>query len=67
MTVEGKSGTRAAMPLCTEIIDDVRAAFGDPVRIVAQEGGREVVWGRPPLVGRWVVAQPNVFPGRGGA
>ena len=33
------------MPLVTAFLDDMRAHFGDPVYIRAQEDGVEVEWG----------------------
>ena len=42
-----KSDTRAAMPICTAFIDDMREHFGAPAYIRARENGREVVWGEP--------------------
>lgn len=34
----------AQMPNCKRWIDEVRAAFGDPVAIVARENGHSVEW-----------------------
>jgi hypothetical protein len=49
---------REVMPLCTAFIDDVRAHFGDPVGIVAHEGGRSLARGKPASPGRFVEAAP---------
>ena len=49
---ESRSGSNAQsnkqklskMPLCKQFVDDVRAAFGDPVAISARENGLTVEW-----------------------
>lgn len=38
---------RAAMPLCTKFIDEIRKEFGEVVYIKAQENGHEIEWGKP--------------------
>jgi len=42
-----RNETRAAMPIVTAFIDDMRENFGAPAYIQAKEGVREVVWGEP--------------------
>lgn len=45
-----KNERRAAMPFTTAIVDEYRAAFGEPERIIAKENGHKIEWRKPRVI-----------------
>ena len=45
-TTAAREQRRAAMPFTTALVDEYRAVFGEPERIVAVEGGQTIEWRR---------------------